>query len=249
MIGERNFGEIRKADSTADTSQRKAAIVAGLGLLLMMIPAIFSNYVVIQDLIVPGDAASTAANFLANEPQFRMSILGFTIVAILDVLVSWALYVFFRPVNKSLSLLTAWFRLVYTVILVVAVFNLLDALRLLTDVIHLTLFAAEEIHAQALLSLNAFNDEWAFALILFGVHLVLLGYLAFKSGYMSKILGILVIVAGLGYLIDSLSGLLFPNLGVAIGLFTFMGEILLAIWLLIKGLNVKVWEKSTLQSV
>lgn len=106
-----------------DISLRKAAIVAGLGLLIMTILAIFANFFVLQSLIVPGDAATTANNIMANELLFRLGICSFIIVAILDVVVAWALYVLLKPVNKSLSLLSAWFRLVYAAILGIALVN------------------------------------------------------------------------------------------------------------------------------
>jgi len=244
MISNRTIGEIDRTNQTSDTSQRKAAIAAGLGLLLMIIPAIFANFVVVQNLLVPGDASATAANILANELQFRLGILSFIIVIILDVVVAWALYVFFKPVNKSLSLLTAWFRLVYSAIFAVALFDLLNALRLVSDADYSALFETDQLHSQVMLSLNAYSDGWTLGLIFFGLHLVLLGYLVFKSGFMPKVLGILVIIAGAGYLIDSFGGLLLPDFGLAIGQFTFIGELLLALWLLIKGLNAKAWAET-----
>jgi hypothetical protein len=113
-------------DRNTQTSQRKAAIVAGLGLLLMMVLAIFANFVVLEGLVVPGDATATARNIAANEPQFRAGIACLASVAVLDVVVAWALYVFLIQVNKNLSLLTAWFRLAYATILVVALGSLLE---------------------------------------------------------------------------------------------------------------------------
>ncbi len=86
----------------ADVSLRQAAIVAGLGLLLMFIPAMFAYGFVIGGLVVPGDAAETADNIMANELQFRIGICSSFIVIILDVLVDWAFYVFLKPVNKIL---------------------------------------------------------------------------------------------------------------------------------------------------
>ena len=89
----------------ADSSLRKAAIVSGLGLLVMTIFAIFAQVFVLQGLIVEGDAAATASNIMANEMMFRFGILSFMIVIVCDVLVAWGLYVLLKPVNKNLSLL------------------------------------------------------------------------------------------------------------------------------------------------
>ena len=222
----------------ADISLRKAAIVAGFGLLIMSILAAFANFYVLPSLIVPGDAATTANNIMANELLFRIGICSFTIVIVLDVVVAWALYVLLKPVNKSLSLLAAWFRLVYATIFGIALANLFSVLRLLSDADYLTVFEIDQLYAQVMLSLNAFSDGWQIGYVFFGLHLFVLGYLVFKSGYIPKILGVLLIIAGLGYLIDSYAIFLSPNYEATIGYVTFIGEVLFMLWLLFKGAKI-----------
>ena len=231
--------------SIADISLRKAAIVAGLGLLIMILPAIFMNFFVLESLIVPGDAAETANNIMANELQFRIGICSFIIVIILDVLVAWALYVFLKPVNKSLSLLAAWFRLLYTAVFGFALLYLITVLRLISDADYLTVFGTDQLHAQVMLSLNAFSDGWAIGYVcFFSLHLFVLGYLVYKSGYIPRILGVLLIIGGFGYLIDTFALLLLPNYEAYEAIFTLLiiptalGEVLLALWLLIKGVKI-----------
>ena len=221
----------------ADISIRKSALVAGFGLLLMAIFAPIANFGVFETLIVPGDATATADNIMASPGLFRTGIFVFLIVAILDVVVAWALYILLKPVNKSLSLLAAWLRVVYAAIFVSALSQPLIVLQLLNGSEYLKAFETNQLHVQVLLSLNAFIDEWNMGLVIFGLHLLVLGYLAFKSGYIPKILGILVIIAGLGYLIDNLGKLLSPNYNVTIAMFTFIGEVLLIFWLLWKGIK------------
>ncbi len=222
-----------------DISLRQAAIIAGIGLLLMAILAPFAEFFVRQSLIVPGDAATTAKNIMADEVLFRIAICIYLIVAILDVVVAWALYVFLKPVNKSLSLLTAWFRVVYAGILAIVLLNLVIALQLLSGADYLTVFETDQVYAQAMLFLDAFDYGWNIGLVIFGLHLLILGYLVFKlSGYMPKILGVLVMIAGLGYLIDSFGKLLSPNYDANIAMFTFIGEVLLIFWLFIKGAKI-----------
>jgi hypothetical protein len=245
----RKMGKTDVTNRTADTSQRSAARTAGLGILLMAIPAALANFFVFESLVVPGDTATTFNNIQANELLFRMGILSFFFVVVLDVLVAWGLYVYFRPVNMRLSLLMGWFRLVYSVVFGTAQLYLVSALRWATDATYSTLFEADQLHSQVLLSLNAFSDGWAIAGIFFGLHLGLLGYLVYKSGYTLKILGVLVVIAGLGYLADSFTGLLLPNVAVTISMFTFIGELILAIWLLVKGIKVEAWGKPALESV
>lgn len=218
-----------------DISLRTAAIVAGLGLLIMTILAIIANFSVLENLIVPGDATTSAANIMASSELFRVGICSLLIVAILDVIVAWALYIFLKPVNKSLSLLAAWFRVAYAAIFAIALNNLSIVLQLLSGADYLKVFETNQLYAQVMLSLNAFTSGWDFGLAFFGLHLLILGYLAFKSGYIPKLLGILLIIAGLGYLIDSLGKLLMPNYNVSIAMFTFIGEALLFLWLLWRG--------------
>jgi hypothetical protein len=188
---------------------------------------------------VPGDAATTAANIMADALLFRIAICIYLIVAILDVVVAWGLYVFLKPVNKSLSLLTAWFRVVYAGILAIVLVNFVVALQLLSGADYLSAFETDQVHAQMMLFLDAFGYGWTIGLAIFGLHLLLLGYLVFKlSGYMPKILGVLLVIASLGYLIDSFGKLLSPNYDANIAIFTFIGEVLLIFWLFIKGARI-----------
>jgi hypothetical protein len=225
------------SSKSTEISLRSAAIVAGLGLLLMAILAPIANFGVLQTLIVAGDATNTANNMIASAGRFRIGIFVFFIVAVLDVVVAWALYVYLKPVNKSLSLLAAWFRIVYAAIFVSALNNLLIVLQLLNGADYLKAFETNQLHAQVLLSLNAFTDGWDIGLAIFGLHLLVVGYLVFRSGYLPKFLGILVVIAGLGYLIDNLGKLLSPNYNLTIAVFTFIGEVLLIFWLLWRGIK------------
>ena len=154
-----------------DISLRQAAIVAGVGLLIITIIAPFAEFSVRQGLIAPGDAATTAQNIMADELLFRIAICIYLIVAILDVVVAWALYVFLKPVNKSLSLLTAWFRVVYAAILAVVLLNFVIALQLLSGAGYLTVFETGQLQAQMMLFLSAFGYGWDIGLAIFGLHL------------------------------------------------------------------------------
>jgi hypothetical protein len=222
-------------DRKTQVSRRSAAIVAGLALLVMAVLAIVANP---ANLIVPGDAAGSARNVAANELLFRVSVASFVIVAVLDVVVAWALYLFLRPVNKDLSLLTAWFRLAYAVILWTALASLLGVLLLSFGDSYTAAFGTEQLQALTLLFLSAFSFGWNVGLVFFGLHLLVLGYLVFRldyPGYVPRILGILLVIASLGYLIDGFGLLLLANYNVSIVLFTFFGELLLMLWLLWGG--------------
>ena len=222
-----------------DISLSNSAIIAGIGLIIMAILAPIANFSILHGLIVPDDAAKTVSNIVASEGLFRLGICFFLIVAVFDIIVAWALYIFLKPVNKSLSLLTAWFRIIYATILGVVLIYLINVLQLLNGADYLATFGTNQLQTQAMLSLNTFILGWEFGLIIFGFHLLLLGYLIFKAGYMQKILGILIILASLGYLIDGFGKLLSSNYNISISVFTFIGEVILIFWLLIKGRKIQ----------
>jgi hypothetical protein len=202
-------------------SRRAWAVTAGAGLLLMSVLAGFGNFVAVDGLVTTGDAARTAQNIAESEGLFRAGIASLFLVIVLDVVVACGLYVVFRPVSNGLSMLAAAFRLVYAGVFMVALGHLLGALRLLgTDGV--------------LLEINAFTDLWVAGLGLFGVHLLLLGYLAYRSGFVPKFLGALLVVAGFGYLADGISVIISPTPW-TVSSYTFVGEFLLALWLVIRG--------------
>jgi len=218
-----------------DVTIRNAAIIGGFALLIISILAPVGYFGIIQNLIVSGDAAKTVSNIKASEGVFRIGIFCLLINAVLDLVVAWALYIVLKPVNKSISLLSAWFRVAYTVILVVALSNFVNILQVLSGAGYLAIFEPNQLHAKVMLYLATFENVWNLGYVLFGFHLIILGYLVFKSGNFPKFLGILIKIAGFGYLIDALGIVLFPNYSLNIAIYTFIGEPLLIIWLLIKG--------------
>jgi hypothetical protein len=122
------------------------------------------------------------------------------------------------------------------------------ALLLLSGADYLTAFEADQLHAQVMFFLDLHGYGISIAQIFWGLWLFPLGYLVFKSGFLPRILGILLMIGCFGYLIDSVTFFLFPNFDVTISQFTFIGELLLPLWLLIKGVNVEQWEKRALES-
>ena len=218
-----------------NVSPRLAGRVAGWAILAMALIAPFAEFYVRQRLVVPKDAGATATNLAAHETLFRLGIVAFLVVIILDVVVAWGLYVLLKPVSTSVAVLMAWARLVYAVIFAVAVVNLLNAIHLVTDRTYQAAFPPTQRNAQTMASLNAFSAGWAVALVFFGIHLILVGYLAIESGYVPKLIGVLLVIAGLGYTADSFIGFLVPDYVATAALFTFVGELVLALWLVIRG--------------
>jgi Domain of unknown function (DUF4386) len=204
-------------------SLRTASLVAGLGLALIVALASLGNFVAVQPLITPGDAAKTTQDILNSEALFRWGIASLILTAVLDMIVAVALLALFEPVNRNVSMIAALFRVAYAAVFLVAIIQLVVALGLLGD------------PRQAMHAIEAYDTIWLAGLIFFGVHLMLVGYLAYRSGYMAKVFGILLVVAGIGYLVDGFGTVLVPNYPIDIAQFTFVGEAALMFWLLIKG--------------
>ena len=200
-----------------------------------MVPlAVFAHFVVVQGMITPGDGPATAAEILAREGTFRLGVIAWLLVVVLDAVIAWALYRVFRPVNPALSMLAAVFRLVYTAVLLVAVGQLLRALDVLTVGPAPAAVGADEVSGRALLELNAFQHLYDLGLLLFGIHLALLGCLSLRSDFIPKVIGVLLVVAGAGYAFDTMAAVLGLEIS-PVSAFTFLGELLLALWLVVAG--------------
>ena len=224
------------------TSPRRAAIIAGIGFVILFALGIVANFVVREGLMVAGDAAQTAENIRGSEGLFRIGMVAFMVIFIVDVVVAWALFVLFRPVHRDLSLLTAWFRIVYTVLLGVAIAFFFQALQFLGRGEFLDAFTGEQLDAQALVALDTFNSAWLIGLLAFGIHLVLLGVLVLRSRWTPRALGYVLVAAGLAYVVDTVANTMLANYadyGVVfagiVAVFAVVGEGWFGVWLLVRG--------------
>ncbi len=239
---------IKKTTGTAASSPRKDARVAGILYIILFPLGIFGILVVRSMLIVPGDAAKTVSNIMASESLFRLSIVSAQIVQLINIWVVLILYKLLKPVNKNIALLMVIFLLAGVPIAMLNELNHVAVLFLLNGADYLTVFTTDQLHALVTLFLDLHEVGINIAGIFWGLWLFPMGYLVFKSGFLPRILGILLMIGCLGYLIDSITFFLFPNFGVTISQFTFIGEVLLPLWLLIKGVNVEQWKKRSLES-
>ena len=230
-----NENVLRFTDRFTDISLRTAAMVAGVGLLLMAILSPIAYLNTFQSLVKFDDAALTAQNILNSMGAFRTCILLLFTVAILDIVVAWGLYLILVPANKNLSALAAWLRVIYGGIFIFAISKLYVALQVITPD-----------GTQTMSYLKAFQSIWDMGLILFGFHLLVLGYLVFKSGYVPKWLGVFLVLAAVGYIVDGFGKTLSPDYNLNIAQFTFVGEVLLIFWLLwraFKGFDKELEKK------
>lgn len=217
-------------------SRRRVALTAGIGLLLMAVIAPLAHFGVLENLVVSGDAATTVGNIVADEGLFRLAIAALLVVTFLDIVVAWALYVLMKPVHPTLAMLVGWLRLAAPAVFAVALANLLDVANLLGSA-ESSALSPDQLGAQVMASVASFGNGWDMSLAIFGLHLVGLGYLLIKSVDFPRFLGVLVVVAGVGYVADTFARILVSDFEFNISLFTFVGEALLIFWLLWRAIK------------
>lgn len=234
------------------SSQRSLARFAGLLYLIIFIGGIFAQFVVRQSLISPADGATTASNIAAAEGFFRLGIAGDLMMIIADVALALVFYVLFRPVSNTLSLMAAFFRLTQAAVLGSSLINLFYVLNMLDSPAFLTQQGAESLHAQLMLYIDAHTIGYSLAMIFFGVNCLVFGYLVYHSGYVPKILAILLVVAGVAYLTDSFAQVVLTDYAAYKGLFesvaipaAVIGELAMCLWLLIKGVHTPMQETTS----
>ena len=179
---------------------------------------------------------------MASQWLFRIGFISDLISATFYLLSAWALYVLFKPVNKNLALLFVLCTVSSVAIQCLNMLNQFAVLLLLSGADYLKVFGAEQLQALAMLFLNLHKYGYLIAQIFFGLWLLPLGFVVFKSGYLPRILGVLLIIGGFGLLIQFFQVFLFPTYevitypGLAVGA---IGEFSFCLWLLIKGVKVQ----------
>ena len=227
-------------------SIRRSSVIAGAALLLMAALAGFGYMVAIQGLVAYDNATKNASNIIESSQLFLTGIVSLSIVIALDVVVAWALYRVFAAVSKTVSAVGAWMRIVYGAIFAVAVGQLVSVLRLLTTGAG-TAESTDLRYAEALTAVNRFADIYDAGLILFGLHLLVIGWLAFKADYMPTWLGVLLFVSGAGYVFDGVGVLLSAGSWTDVSTVTFIGEFLLAVWLVVRGRQITLDDFTTMK--
>ncbi|MEQ9378070.1 MAG: DUF4386 domain-containing protein [Imperialibacter sp.] len=213
---------------------RKDAIVAGVSLIIMALAAGYAYGYVQSSLVVVGNPAATLTNLNNTPGLFGSGVIGWFIILITDLLVAWSLYRFFAQVDAKISFATGLVRAVYSGILAFAIFHLAGVWQML--------FSANQ-DAVALMNLVAgFEKYWSLGLILFGVHLLGLGYLSLKSSTVPKWIGWSLYVAGLSYMAINAAKAMAPQAADAIAMAEMIlgapmaiAEMALAVWLIWKG--------------
>ena len=227
---------------TAEISPAFWARVAGFLYLILFVCGPFSMLYVPSTLIVPGDATATAANIVSTQWLFRLGIVGYAVIFLTDIGLSAIFYVLLRPVSPTLSLIAAFSRLAQAIFHGVNLMYSFTALLLLSGAGYLTVFEPGQMQALAYVFLTGHESGVLISQVFFGFHCLVLGYLLYRSSYFPSLLGVLMVLASLGYLIQSLGTFLLPQyaevLAVVVVAPAVIGEMSLTVWLLVKGVRV-----------
>ncbi|MFW5831321.1 MAG: DUF4386 domain-containing protein [Prolixibacteraceae bacterium] len=231
-------------------TNRKSALTAGFALIIMAVAAIFAYGYVHNSLVIPGNPDATTSNLKSSALLYRAEIAGWLIILILDVVAALALYVFFKNENRKLSVLAAGFRLIYSVVLGIAILNLIQILNILNGTF------PETAGNQILFHLNSFEKTWSFGLIIFGFHLLLLGILTLKSKNIRNLWGTLLVFAAVCYTVIHSAKFLLPEFEsqiataeMILSLPMAFGEVGFAFWLIIRGGKSRIVYRQTKTAV
>jgi len=222
-------------------SNKNVARIAGLLYLIVIATGLFAEVFVRQALSVSGDALATANNILSSEMLFRWGLVADLVNFVCGLPCVLIIYFLFKHVNKYLLQLALIFVIIQTAIIAVNLLNQISPLLILSNKTYLKVFQPNELAALSQLSLNIQGIGYAIGLIFFGFYCLLVGYVLFTSIMVPKFIGILYMISGLGYLINSFVTLL--SKGFANPVFTyialpiFIGELSFCLWLLIKGVD------------
>ena len=225
-------------------SIQRYARAAGILFVLTLAFGFFGEAYAPARFIVAGDAAATARNITASPMLYRLGFASYLIEGLCDVALAWIFYVLLRAVNREIALLSAFFGLVSTAVYAVSELFYFAALVILRNAAALAAFSPDQLNALALLSLKiSANCGWIF-LAFYGVPSVLRGYLIYRSRYLPKFLGVLLIIAGFGFITKDFLVVLAPNYASNLLLAPmFLAGLALMFWFLFKGVDAEEWQR------
>jgi len=222
----------------ADLSPRKAVTVLRILFPIWMVVGLFAIMYVPTTLVVPGDAAATANNLMANELLFNLGIIGSLITQLIHIVFVLVLYELFKSVSKNQAALIVVLGLVGVPIAMLNTLNQVAALLVLSGADYLTVFTADQSQSLMMFFLNLNEQGILIASIFWGLWLFPIGTLIYKSRYFPRVFGYLMIIAGFGYLLGSLARLLLPNAETiffqVMDVLTY-GEVIAWLWVAARG--------------
>jgi hypothetical protein len=237
-------GIVRSVDAAP---QAYARLGGGLYLVIIAL-GIVAQVVVRDQLIIPGDAAATAQNLIAMQSLWRLGIASEALALLCTLALAMIYFALLRPVSLELSILAALLRVVSVAVQAVAVLQLDLALSPLTNAAFTAAFTPDQRALLATLAVRAHSHGYTLALLIVGAAFIVHGILIVRSTFLPKVFGVLIQVAGVGYLVNGFTLFVAPALAgpvfLAIMLPVFVGETSLSLWLLIKGVNAERWHKA-----
>jgi len=225
-----------------DNLQRAAAKIAGWSYIFSFAIVVFANYVLLNPLIVPRNAADTARNLLAHPTQFRIALTLFLTYSVGAVVLAGALYIILRPINHYLALLGALLRLVFAMSWLLSVIYSLGALRLLGNTPYLQVFEPDRLQALARVMIASTFDAYYVGLPFFGLAATVCAWLWLKSNYIPRGLSIFGVIASAWCVLCAVVYLIFPDFNKIVNDYIFdtpmaLFELIVSFWLLFKGLK------------
>jgi hypothetical protein len=231
-------------DRRDTTSPQVYARTAGWLYLIVIVAGFFAEFFVRERLINYGDASATAHAIMAHDLLFRLGFSADLTTIVCDIPMELMFYVLLRPVAKNLALLVIIFAFLGDAIMAVSELHGFVPLIILSGAPYLTVFSSNQLQALALLNMNSLTLGLVTSMVFFGFHCFFLGYLVFKSRYLPKVVGVLLMIASLCLLINSFGYFLAPGLVPEFILLPdLIAELVLCIWLIAKGVNLPEWEK------
>jgi hypothetical protein len=227
------------------TSPQIYARTAGWLYLIVIAAGLFAEFSVREGLIHYGDASATARAIVAHDLLFRLGFSADLTTIVCDIPMELMFYLLLRPVARNLAVLVVLFALVGDAIMAVSELNGFVPLLILSGNPYLSVFSDAQLQALALLNMKSLTAGLVISMVFFGVHCFFLGYLIFKSRYLPKFIGVLLVIASLCLLINSFGYFLVPGrVPEFILLPDLIAELVLCVWLITKGVNLPEWEKS-----
>ena len=235
------------------SSINKIARVGGVLYLVIIVAGIFGELFVRGKLIVSGNAAATANNIMSCQLLWRAGIAGDLLMHVCDVPLVLIFYLLLKPVNKNLALLALLFVLIQTAVLIATKLNLFVPLFLMSNADYLKAFEPQQLQALSYIAIRLDGYGFGIGLIFFGCACLVIGYLITRSGYLPRLIGVLMQIGGLCYLINSFALILAPEVAdilfPAIMLPSFIAELSFCMWLIVKGVNIPRWNEKQIQLV
>ena len=230
------------------TNPKLLARVAGALYLVIFAIAPFAFFIAKESLIEDGDAAATAANIAESETLFRLGMAAEAIIFLIEIVLAVVIYVLLVPVSRTLSLAAAFARLGEAIVQGVNLITSALVLTIVGGAGYLAAFEQDQLDALTLMFLEANEFMVLVWGLFFALHLVLVGWLVFRAGFLPRILGVLLALASVGYFAESFGNILTSSSGVTDPLAVLVvvlavpGELAFAGWLLVKGVDEDAWH-------